>query len=345
MIGTGISPSGETRSAADRRGIPMKIERLDKQEYQSIPIYEIGCESGWTLPISIRRYNESNFRLSPFHRHRIFQINYIAYGRLMHKINNQMHELVKGDIIVIPPYVPHQLIGIEGERHEVVELEFKPEFIFSEELISSYDIHKNDSAIDFFYVEPFLVGEGEVRPGLNLRGQEQKKVEQLLEEMEKEQEGRQDSFMLAMKAALLTLLVIVLRTFREIHRDSANEQLFKRYRESVERAVLYIGEHYKEHLTLRQVAGISYLSPSYFSYLFKVMTGKTFTEYLNGLRLEKAMDLLVKADDRVADICVKTGFQNVNHFDRLFRMKVGVSPTQYRRIGTVYSARDAEKKR
>ena len=72
-------------------------------------------------------------------------------------------------------------------------------------------------------------------------------------------------------------------------------------------------------------------SQSYFSYLFKSITSKTFIEYLNQLRILKAMELLKTTDKRVLDICYEVGYNNVNNFNRLFRQQTGTSPLVYRK--------------
>ena len=87
----------------------------------------------------------------------------------------------------------------------------------------------------------------------------------------------------------------------------------------------------QEPIFIEDVARLAMLSQSYFSYLFKAITHKTFVEYLNSLRIQKAMDLLKVTNDLVVDVCFESGFKNVNHFNRTFKSMVGVSPMQYRK--------------
>jgi len=90
-------------------------------------------------------------------------------------------------------------------------------------------------------------------------------------------------------------------------------------------------EQYSEDLSIEHMAKRFLLSQSYFSYLFKSITGKTFIEYLNGVRISKALELLKNTDKRVLDICYDVGFRNINHFNRMFRQLMGVSPMEYRK--------------
>lgn len=308
----------------------MNINDLDCEKYMDIPIYNIGTGEHYDAPIFICKYSSKDYPLSPKHRHNVIQINYIYHGKLLHQVNNINYELVKGDIFVIPPYVPHQLIAIEHCDYEVIELEFLPEFVFGKEPNSYHAMEEGTSVFDFSYIQPFLVSECNVRPRLNLSGKNLLQVENLLEEIYDEFDQKKDSYLLALKADLLKLLVIVGRTFHQEISQSQEIQLFNRHREAMMQTIRYIDEHFDEQFTIEDISHHALLSQSYFSYLFKTLTNMTFVEYLNTQRIKKAMELLTHSDERVLDICYTIGFNNVNHFNRTFKAIVGVSPTQYR---------------
>jgi AraC-like DNA-binding protein len=74
------------------------------------------------------------------------------------------------------------------------------------------------------------------------------------------------------------------------------------------------------------------LSQSYFRSLFRQMFRKSFVEYVNGLRVAKACELIRSRPDlRIIDICHESGFNNVNYFNRLFHEATGLSPLAYRK--------------
>ena len=145
----------------------MRIEELDRKEYEGIPLYPLGDGLDNRLPFFVGKYSLSG-NLSPLHRHSVIQINYVSRGKLLHRINNSRYELVRGDIFVIPPYVPHQLIPCGNSDFELVEIEFQPEFVFG-----GNGITEDSALFDFSYIEPFLVTECNVRPRLNLSGTSQ----------------------------------------------------------------------------------------------------------------------------------------------------------------------------
>ena len=296
------------------------------------------------LPVFIRR--EHPAELSPLHRHEMIQINYVSWGKLVHRINHSQYELVKGDIFVMPPYVPHQLIALPGADFEVVELEVVPEFILGSGARRFSDVDANASFFDFYYIEPFLVSECSVRPRLNLSGPQRLKVEELLGDIYSEYSRREDGFLFSIKADVLKLLVIVGRYFREsVSSQSEAKEVFDRHRDAIRKAIDYIDAHYADQISIEEISRVSLLSQSYFSYLFKLITNRTFVEYLTSRRVEHAMDLLKNTDLLVAEVCYDSGFQNVNHFNRTFKSAAGLSPSEFRKANRGRQALPAQKQK
>lgn len=304
----------------------MTLDFLDKKEYADIPLYKLLLDGKENYPVFICKYSTKRLPLD-LHRHEYLQINYIYRGRMKHVINNNDFEVSKGDIFIIPPYVPHRLIDSLDSDGEVYEFEFAPEFINS----NFQSIEHVKSFFDFAYIEPFLVCENQVNPRLNLRGKEQIEAEEILSEALREYTEKKAGYGLVIKSLLLKLLVIVGRVFSESLDETGHGRIYSMQRGAIYQAMKYINENYSRQITVDEAAGISLLSRSYFCYLFKSVTTKTFVEYLNGIRLSHAMELLKQTDRQVVEICNDVGFNNVNYFNKLFRQKVGVSPLAYRK--------------
>ena len=92
----------------------------------------------------------------------------------------------------------------------------------------------------------------------------------------------------------------------------------------------YLRLHYMEKIALEDVARMVYLSPSYFSHIFKEEQGCTFREYLAQYRIEKSKSLLLDKSLRIADISIMVGFEDQSYFTKVFKRLVGMSPNQYR---------------
>ena len=99
---------------------------------------------------------------------------------------------------------------------------------------------------------------------------------------------------------------------------------------AVEVALQYLKAHYNEELSLERVASVVFLNPIYFSQLFKQKTGQGYKDYVTGLRVEQAKELLQQQGLKLADIAERIGYGDVRHFTQVFRKKMNVTPTEYR---------------
>ena len=98
----------------------------------------------------------------------------------------------------------------------------------------------------------------------------------------------------------------------------------------VVKAQSYIQENFQKDLTLDEVSRQLDLSPYYFSKLFKEETGSNFVEYVTGLRVARAKELLQQETLSMKEICVSVGYGDPNYFSRIFKKHTGVTPTEYR---------------
>ena len=98
----------------------------------------------------------------------------------------------------------------------------------------------------------------------------------------------------------------------------------------VEEAKEYIADNYAKDISLDEISGRVDVSPYYFTRLFKEETGETFLEYLTGLRIDKAKELMEDQDNSIKDICARVGYADPNYFSRIFKKTVGRTPTEYR---------------
>ena len=115
--------------------------------------------------------------------------------------------------------------------------------------------------------------------------------------------------------------------------DAAKNLVNKREEKSnnlIESAVEYIKENYSKNISLDDVSRIVNISPYYFSKLFKEETGEGFVEFLTGIRIRKAKELLAASQLSMKEICSEIGYSDPNYFSRIFKKNVGVSPTEYK---------------
>ena len=83
-------------------------------------------------------------------------------------------------------------------------------------------------------------------------------------------------------------------------------------------------------VSLDDIAGKFHFTKPYVSKYIKVKSGKTFTEIITDIKLKKAKTLLKNESMHIDVIAANVGYQNVEHFNRLFKKRYGMTPGQYR---------------
>ncbi len=99
---------------------------------------------------------------------------------------------------------------------------------------------------------------------------------------------------------------------------------------TIEMAVKYVQENYRNDLTMAEVANHISLNYSYFSILFKEKIGMNFVDYLRMIRIEKAKELLQNSVYKIYEVSEMVGYNNTKHFTTTFRTLTGISPKEYR---------------
>ncbi|MGG6310890.1 helix-turn-helix domain-containing protein [Paenibacillus macerans] len=114
--------------------------------------------------------------------------------------------------------------------------------------------------------------------------------------------------------------------------DGLREQKERSRSHVLQRALLYIGQRFKEDISMEQSAEYVNLSPYYFSKLFKLQTGENFSDYLTRLRIEEAKKLIAERRLSLKEICYEAGYKDPNYFSRVFKKATGMTPTEYRQL-------------
>lgn len=92
----------------------------------------------------------------------------------------------------------------------------------------------------------------------------------------------------------------------------------------------YTFEHYQEEIAVEDVAAIVHMTPTSFCKFFKKHSMKTYIGFLNEVRIEKACQLLInKQTESISEAAFQVGFNNIVHFNRVFKQITAMSPRQY----------------
>jgi AraC-like DNA-binding protein len=98
----------------------------------------------------------------------------------------------------------------------------------------------------------------------------------------------------------------------------------------------YIINNYSENPSLEDVARVAYMSATAFCRYFKSRTNKTYTQFLNEIKIGNACKFLIENKMSISQVCFEIGFNNFTHFNSQFKRIAGITPTQYKRKHTVF---------
>ncbi|MFD0712128.1 response regulator [Paenibacillus sp. GCM10027626] len=112
--------------------------------------------------------------------------------------------------------------------------------------------------------------------------------------------------------------------------------MLKRQREdnkdAVSRLKWHISQNLAEDLSLTQLAKAGHMSSAYLSRIFKEQTGEGINHYITRLRIERATELLRDPALKIADVAVRTGYDNIPYFTKVFKKVVGITPQEFKKL-------------
>ena len=251
-----------------------------------------------------------------YHSHNFVEIAYVAEGTGIHVVNGIEHKTSKGDIVLINYDVPHEFVS-KGSPLLIYNCIFTPAY-FNDALGDSrnfFDITNYFLLTNLYKNLPtdyiFTTASGsESNRVLNI-------YERLLQEFTAKQIGYRD----IMRGYVIELLVIICRLKLSV--DSGKTQKMLDILE-------HINAHYTENIQSDDLADISGYSLSHFRRLFKSLTGKTISLYVQTLRIQEACNLLKNKELSVEQIAKVVGYSDMKHFYAVFKRITGKLPKAFR---------------
>ena len=243
---------------------------------------------------------------SHLHWHDYYELEYIKSGSITYQYNGNSYTLSAGSAYLVTPSDYHNIIAYEAEL---------------------YNIAFNDAQISRDFLEKIISYHGETVVQLNRS--EQNSIEQLLGLLLQEYERNDEFSEYAMHHLLEAVLVYFVRALPDQKVSTKNHS------NAVMQAVSYIHLHFKEKLTLREVATAIHLTPNYLGEIFKAEMGLSFSAYLMQTRLVFARSLLQNGRCTVTQAAFASGFNSPAYFSERFKKEYGYPPYQEATIAAI----------
>jgi AraC-like DNA-binding protein len=268
---------------------------------------KISPPSGASFFYKIRRDREFAF---DWHFHPEIELTLIVRSRGRRFVGDHIADYSDGDLVLLGPNLPHTWASESAGTHEAVVVQFARAFLGKDFLLkpelnpvrrlldrSARGIYFRDSI-----VAKRLIDMARLTPWERL-------------------------------AALLDILhrLSASRTFERLSSPGYEPSLRPIDRRRTDRVCGYIHRNYRRGVSLDRAAATARMTVPAFCRYFKRTTGRTFTDYVNELRVGWACRRLTETDDRILDICYDAGFNNLSNFNRRFRELKGLAPREFRR--------------
>lgn len=243
------------------------------------------------------------------HWHSELEILYIKTGEITMNIDGKEYCGVPGDVFIVNSDELHEVSG------KTAPVDYTA-FVFDTNLIAS----KNNDSAQKKYIEPLI--EGEMRFDNKIENADieiLRRIDLLTEECP-------PGFELLLKAYLLEFFAQMLAQGKCRRSEGGVNGKIGLLKEIVG----YVDENFSQEISLTQIAERFNMSHKYFCRFFKNNFHKTFVEYLNQIRIEKAM---TKLDEglSVTETALSCGFENMSYFTLVFKRKTGVTPSEYKK--------------
>lgn len=253
------------------------------------------------IQLHINRVHEKRWYFSP-HWHEHIELHYVVSGRTKFLLDQQEIPGEKGDLVIANSNVIHAGYCY-GSPVEVLVMIFEMEAL-SEELA--------DKNILF---QPWIKKDTEIG----------RIMHRIYEENEKKDIG----YKLACKGGLLQIITYLSRNYVQEMLSNSDSLKRRKKLERLNTVNQYIEQHYTEAISNRELADLLHLSEDRFNHLFKESMGMPPLQYINEIRLKKAMHLLKKGDFyTAAEVADAVGFSDYNNFGRMFRRFYGCTPLE-----------------
>ncbi len=252
------------------------------------------------------------------HYHHYIEILYALDADINIYLNGNLFHFKSGDMVVINSKETHDLLFNADSRY--ICIKFSPEILYTGE----------QSVFELKYVMPFILENANHQRVFTKEECADGVVHDLITGIMLEWENKAYGYELAIRADILRLFLWILRYWNSQNIDGIGKfDLSDDLLHAIQTALEYVSAHYAD-CTAQDTAAACNLSYSYFSRTFKRIMHKSFTEYLNYVRITKAEQLLSTTDKSISEIAADVGFSTPSYFIQQFKAQKNLSPKQFR---------------
>lgn len=275
-----------------------------------------------TFPMTVNHDDLWSFegKNVPIHWHNDLEINLIREGEVVFQVYQKSYRVRTGEGFLLNRNVPHSCSSPGNEHVRYSTILVRPDFLYGD----------FGSDVERKCFQPFL--QNSAIPCIHLTGFDEngKEILQKLNQVEEAFDRKRFCYELKIKGLLCEAFAMILYGHRQELTKfvPANLQELER----LEKMLNYLNIHFTEVISLQDLADQVHLSREVCCRLFKKMTGKTITGYLEEYRVNKSFSLVQSGQYSMTQITEMVGFSNPSRFASAFRKRFGCNPGEYNSV-------------
>ena len=275
-----------------------------------------------TFPMTVNHDDLWSFegKNVPIHWHNDLEINLIREGEAIFQVYQKSYRVRTGEGFLLNRNVPHSCSSPGNEHVRYSTILVRPDFLYGD----------FGSDVERKCFQPFL--QNSAIPCIHLTGFDEngKEILQKLNQVEEAFDRKRFCYELKIKGLLCEAFAMILYGHRQELTKfvPANLQELER----LEKMLNYLNMHFTEVISLQDLADQVHLSREVCCRLFKKMTGKTITGYLEEYRVNKSFSLVQSGQYSMTQITEMVGFSNPSRFASAFRKRFGCNPGEYHSV-------------
>lgn len=244
------------------------------------------------------------------HKHLRIEINYVKKGNCILRLDNESVTFREGEIMIITSDISH-LFEAGPEGTTLMQLEFLPE------IFSHFSLNAEAGANSGAPTSVFLFSEENrlIKIVNNVR------IMRVVQRIVNELEAKSPYYQYLVVMYYAELLILIYRYMDEAYLPICTN-------ESLKKAIAYIRLNYHLDISITNVAEYTGISERYLRGLFSQHLNLSPLDYLNQIRINKAVELLRNTEMSIKEVCFQCGFQSPQYFSRIFKQQMGVTPRE-----------------
>ncbi|WP_160680171.1 helix-turn-helix domain-containing protein [Clostridium sp. C8-1-8] len=234
---------------------------------------------------------------------------FVIKGEITLKKGDKLYTLKEEDIILINPNTMYSILGLNSNQVYILKLDNKY-FDTYYNNFSNLIFELNSTEIKEQYVDAYDY------------------IKNLMIKLLQISLNKKNGYLLIAKHLTIQIVIVLLNNFTVLNEVSCCSE--KEYDERIDNIIKFVLEHYKEKISLEDIAKKFHLNKQYISRYFSRQMGITLNNFISKIRLEESINDLRNYDKKITYIALENGFPNLKSYFKAFKDAYNMTPSKYR---------------